>query len=173
MSVQHITGRSTCTPPEACYIFNLPTELLVETITWLYADPNDILSLSYTCRQLRSFLIDPDSSYVWRQARERFVIIKAHVIDKPDSHELQDKIKSYKAPGSRLQMITLPGEEVEMYLQIVDHPIPSPIDGMSEYTLIRMLFGPKTCRVCNKNYTGPLESLALRYSMCTVSAHII
>lgn len=170
MSVHRISRQPTPALPQLCHIFKFPDELLAETIAWLQY-PEDILPLAYTCRKLRNFLLDPSSAYVWRKARERFVIIEEHTIGKPDSPNILAVMETWssEALGSELKTVILPGEHAKMFLKIVGCPIPTPVKGMCEYMFIRMLFGPKTCRICGKDYTGRLRSFSLRFPVCSVS----
>jgi hypothetical protein len=145
--------------PAPCYIFKFPNELVAETISWL-PHPVDILWLSFTCKRFHHLLIDSVASYIWKQARERFVMIQGYTVEKPGKSGLPENI----------EIVKVPGQEVEMHLTIANTPIPAPFEGQSEYALARMLFGWKRCQNCEKEYIGPLFSVLMRLALCPVSA---
>ncbi|KIM22134.1 hypothetical protein M408DRAFT_28944, partial [Serendipita vermifera MAFF 305830] len=145
----------------SCYIFALPNELIVETISWL-AHPAHVLSLSYTCKKFHNFLVDPGSAYIWRRVRERFAAIRRVATLSDGGVDPFGHIPK----TCWLDMIELPSSKSLMQLLFEAVPILAPFEGQSEYALARMLFGLKTCTECGKGYHGKPRSFSLPLPFC-------
>ncbi|KIM22151.1 hypothetical protein M408DRAFT_293056 [Serendipita vermifera MAFF 305830] len=168
MPVVRISRQPTPVPPPPCYLLKFPNELLAETISRLQ-HPNDVLSVSHTCKKLYEYLRDPTTSYVWRQVRENFVTIQEHIIGHQSGIEYiqtHARTSGYESPGSSLRTVKIP-DGPTIYLKVVDSPIPAPFDGMTEYAYARMLFGRKKCDICRKGYSGEPWSFSVLFSICS------
>lgn len=54
-----------------CYFFYLPIELIAEVVSYL-TSPAELLALTRTCKRLCNLLVNPNTKFMWKAARERF-----------------------------------------------------------------------------------------------------
>jgi hypothetical protein len=149
--------------PAPCYIFKFPNELVAETISWL-PHPVDILGLSFTCKRFHNLLVDPAASYIWKNARERFVMIQSFIVF--------DKSAPANYGPEDTEIIKISDRGSEIHLRLSRTPIPPPLENQAEYDFAKMLFGWKMCQRCQKGYIGKLFNVLMRFALCPVRSPV-
>jgi hypothetical protein len=149
-----------------CLLLKLPNELIANVLSWT-AHPLDILSLSLTCKTMHTILTDESANFMWKSARENFMMITGFTTKTVDPKDSPFPLPSNKGK--------IPFQRKE---PIWTHtPIPDPLTAAlvtpapTEAQFAQLLFGFRPCQNCSKKTKHPPFSVNTGVVLCSVGVN--
>lgn len=149
-----------------CLVIKLPNELIANIVSGA-GHPFDVLSLSLTCKTMHAVLTDPSANFMWKHARENFMMITVAT-----SIQMDPQFSPFPLPTTKGR---LPFQKKEPTWSSM--PVPSPLTSEhitpapTEAQFAQFLFGLRPCQNCKKKTNRPPFSVNLNIILCSVSTN--